>query len=117
MLQGIWIDPDSGEATGVAISQVAIEDNLRGREAEYIAALGLGRRLAVVTDTVTRDVMGARVERALASLAHIEAVVLPQGVHADMAAVDAVRAGSAAADALIAVGSGTINDLAKFSAA
>lgn len=117
LLQGVWIDPDSGVSTGVAITQVAIEDHLRGREAEYIAALGFGRRLAVVTDTVTRDVMGARVERALAPLAHIDAVVLPRGVRADMAAVDAVRAGSAAADALIAVGSGTINDLAKFAAA
>lgn len=117
LLRGAWIDPDTGHAIGVAIDAIAIEGTLRGQEAEYVAALRLGRRLAVVSDAVTREVLGARIERALAPLARIDAVVLPRGSHADMATVERVRAGSAAADALIAVGSGTVNDLAKFAAA
>ncbi|MBK9606955.1 MAG: iron-containing alcohol dehydrogenase [Betaproteobacteria bacterium] len=117
LLQGTWIDPDSGRATGVAIAAIAIEDHLRGREAECVAALGLGRRLAVVSDVTTHRVLGARLERALAPLARIDSVVLPLHVHADMAAVATVRAATAGADALIAAGSGTINDLAKFTAA
>src|SRR5258706_7588609 len=92
LLQGSWIDPDSGKRTGVAISAIAIEDSLRGREADCVAALRLGRRLAVVSDATTRDVLGARIERVLAPLARIDSVVLPRSVHADIDAVETVRA-------------------------
>lgn len=117
LLDGSWIDPDTGTATAIGISAIVIERHLRGREADCIAALGLGRRLAVISDTTTREVLGSRIERALAPLARIDSVVLSPGVHPDMDAVAAVRAATANADALIAVGSGTINDLAKFAAA
>jgi glycerol-1-phosphate dehydrogenase [NAD(P)+] len=117
LLRGEWIDPDRAAPAGVDIAAIAIEPSLRGREADLVASLGLGRRLAVVSDVVTREVLGARVERALAPLARIDAVVLPRDPHADLPTAEAVRARSVAADALIAVGSGTINDLAKFAAA
>ena len=77
LLQGTWIDPDSGKPTCIAIAAIAIENNLRGREADCVAALGLGRRLAVVSDAITHDVLGARIERALAPLARIDSVTLP----------------------------------------
>jgi glycerol-1-phosphate dehydrogenase [NAD(P)+] len=117
LLRGEWIDPDSGAATGVGIAAIAIEGSLRGREADLVAAAGLGGRLAVLSDVVTHEVLGARVEKALASLARIDRIVLPRDPHADKTTVDTVRARSVDADALIAVGSGTINDLAKFAAA
>ena len=119
LLAGTWIDPDTGNPTGVAIDAIVIENSLAGREAECVASLdlGTGLRLAVVSDANTHDVLGARIERALKALAKIDSVVLPKGVHPDMPAVEAVRAATSAADALIAVGSGTINDLTKFVAA
>ena len=117
LLRGEWIDPDSGAATGVGIAAIAIEGSLRGREADLVAGVGLGCRLAVLSDVVTHEVLGARVEKALASLARIDRIVLPRDPHADKPTVDTVRARSVDADALIAVGSGTINDLAKFAAA
>jgi glycerol-1-phosphate dehydrogenase [NAD(P)+] len=112
-----WIDPDDGAPRHVDMPALAIEETLRGREADLIAALDLGRRLVVLSDETTQQVLGARVERALARLARIETVVLPTPAHADMRTVDAIRARCGAADALIAVGAGTINDLAKFVAA
>jgi glycerol-1-phosphate dehydrogenase [NAD(P)+] len=117
LLRGEWIDPDRGAATGVPIASIAIEPSLLGREAELVAALDLGRRLAIVSDTVTHAVLGERVARALAPLARIDVIVLPRDPHADTATVERVRSGSAGADALIAVGSGTVNDLAKYAAA
>ena len=117
LLRGEWIDPDTGTAIGVDIGAIAIEESLQGQEADLVAPLRLGRRLAVVSDAVTHQVMGEHVERALAKLARIDSIVLPRDPHADLPTVDAVRAASAAADALIAVGSGTINDLAKYAAA
>jgi len=117
LLRGEWTDPDSGKPLGVAIAAIAIEPHLRGQEADRVAALGLGRRLAIVSDAATHAVLGERVARAVAAFARIDPLVLPASAHADMATVDLVRAASAGADALIAVGSGTINDLVKFAAA
>jgi len=117
LLRGAWIAPDSGAATGIDIAAIAIEDSLRGREADLVASLRLGRRLAVVSDVVTHALLGARVERELAKLGPIDAILLPRDPHADLPTVDKVRSGSAAADALVAVGSGTINDLVKYAAA
>lgn len=117
LMRGAWIDPDTGTATGVDIAAIAIEDTLHGCEADLVAELRLGRRFAVVSDAVTHYVMGARVEQALSKLGRVDSVVLPREPHADLATVDWLRAHSAGADALIAVGSGTINDLAKYAAA
>ena len=117
LLDGTWIDPDSGARCRVDIACVAIEPTLGGHEAALVDALKLGRRFAVISDAITHEVLGARVERALASLGRVDSVCLSSGVHADTSAVDHVSRASAGADALIAVGSGTINDLAKFAAA
>src|SRR5438093_305685 len=81
-----------GAATGVGIAAIAIEGSLRGREADLVAGVGLGRRLAVLSDVVTHEVLGARVEKALASLARIDRIVLPRDPHADKPTVDTVRA-------------------------
>ena len=117
LLDGTWVDSDTGARCRVDIACVAIEPTLAGREAALVESLGLGRRFAVVSDAITHDVAGARVERALASLGRIDGIRLPRGVHADDAAVEHVRAASTDADALIAVGAGTINDLTKCAAA
>jgi glycerol-1-phosphate dehydrogenase [NAD(P)+] len=92
---------------------VVIEPSLDGAEAALIAPLALGRRLAVVSDDNTFDALGRRVARALARIATIDEVVLG-APRADLATVDELRARAAAAEALIAVGSGTLNDLCKY---
>ena len=50
LLRGEWPDPDGGAPVGVPVRAVAIERSLRGVEAELVASLRLGRRLAVVSD-------------------------------------------------------------------
>jgi len=62
-------------------------------------------------------VLGARIEKALRSLGEIISVVLPEQPHADSATVEQIRRATATADALVAVGSGTINDLCKYASA
>ncbi len=113
LLAGRWRDPDSGEPVAVPIKAIAIAPSLAGIEAELVGQLGLGRRLALVVDPTTHRVLGARVERALASTATIEPVRLPEHPHADAETVERIRKATKPADALIAVGSGTINDLCK----
>lgn len=117
LLAGRWRDPDGGGTIGVAIRTIAIEDTLAGREADLVAPLGLGERIAVLSDPTTHDVLGGRVARALASIARVDDIVLTRDPHPDAATVATVRDRAAAADAIVAVGSGTINDLAKYAAA
>jgi glycerol-1-phosphate dehydrogenase [NAD(P)+] len=117
LLRGEWRDPEGGAAIGVPVRAVAIERSLAGREADVVAPLALGGRLAVVGDRTTWAVLGARVEKALARLAKTLPVVLDDEPHADAPTAAALRRACASADALVAVGSGTINDLCKCAAA
>ncbi len=117
LLRGEYRDPDGGPPIGVPIKAVHIERSLEGIEADLLAPYGLGRRLAVVSDPVTRSVLGRRVERALSSLATIVPVVLEDQPHADADTAAMLRRACGEADALVAVGSGTVNDLCKFAAA
>ena len=48
LLAGRYRDPETGELLGAAARSIVIDDSLAGREAELVAALDLGRRLAVV---------------------------------------------------------------------
>jgi glycerol-1-phosphate dehydrogenase [NAD(P)+] len=117
LLRGEWIEPDGGLSVRVPVRAVAIERSLRGLEAELVASLGLGRRLAVVSDAATRAVLGERVERALAALGTVLPIVLAGQPHADADTAAYLGQACASADALVAVGSGTINDLCKYAAA
>ena len=117
LLRGDYRDPDGGAPIAVPVKDVRIERSLQDIEADLVAPLGLGRRLAVVSDPATRAVLGARVERALSRLATVVPVVLEAQPHADLATVATLRRACGPVDALVAVGSGTINDLCKFAAA
>src|SRR5215468_9851558 len=116
LLTGQWADPETGELLGVPVRSVVIADSLEGIEGDLVARLDLGRRLPVVSDPTTHGVMGARVERALTAAGEVIPNRLRDHPHADDATVGRIRAATTDADVLIAVGSGTINDLCKYAA-
>src|SRR5688572_28694193 len=91
LLAGTYRDPDSGAPIGVETRSLVIGDSLAGREDELIAALGFGKRLAVVSDHTTHAVLGERVERALSGRHVITSVVLPEGTYPDEETVQSVR--------------------------
>jgi glycerol-1-phosphate dehydrogenase [NAD(P)+] len=116
LLAGTYPDPDTGELLAAETCSLVIEDSLVGREAELVAALGVGPHVAVVSDRVTHAALGERVERALASKFTVQSVIVP-APHADAVTVERLLGTLAAAtDAVIAVGSGTLNDLCKMAA-
>ncbi len=117
LLNGEYPDPDGEGKIGVPTRSVVIEKTLAGREADLIADLNLSRNLAVIYDPDTHAVLGERVEKAAASLGKSISVKLGARPHADKKTVDLIREAASDADVLIAVGSGTINDLCKYSAA
>ena len=117
LLAGRYLDPETGEPLAAAARSVVIEDTLDGREADLVAALGLGRHLALVADEATFAALGHRVERALASRFTVQRIVLPRDAHADTATLTRLTGAlDARTDAVVAVGSGTINDLCKLAA-
>lgn len=75
-----------------------------------------GHPAVIVADPTTWNVAGERVDALLraAGRATRPPILLPDGVHADFEHVESVQAALAQDDALaVAVGSGTVNDLAK----
>jgi glycerol-1-phosphate dehydrogenase [NAD(P)+] len=113
LLAGRFRDPDGGGTLDVPTRHVVIAPNLGGQAASLLQAAGLGgRRWAVVSDENTHPILGARIAETLGPAA---AIVL-RHPHADAETVAEIRARACDADALIAVGSGTINDLCKYAA-
>jgi len=117
LLSGTLADIDGGPALAVPTKTVAIERSLNGLEADLLRELDLGTRLAVVSDPTTREVLGRRVERAAAARGEVVPIVLAEHPHADAELADEIAEAVQSADALIAVGSGTINDLCKYAGA
>jgi glycerol-1-phosphate dehydrogenase [NAD(P)+] len=113
IVAGNWIDPQTGRNERVPYETIVIAESLAGREAELVGGLGLGRALAVVADRKTYDVLGQRVIDALGAIADCTSIVLDHP-HADAATVELLRAQTANVDGVVAVGSGTINDLCKY---
>ena len=113
IVDGQWTNPETGQLARVPYDAIVIDESLDGAEADLVAGLKLGERFTVVADTNTWDAMGSRVAGALRRLGPVENVVLDHP-HADMANAEDLRQKLHGAEAVIAVGSGTINDLCKF---
>lgn len=117
LLAGDYLDLETGERLGAASRSVVIDDSLDGREVALLEALDLGHHLAVVADEDTYAALGHRVERALGSRFAVQRIVLERSPHADTATVARLGAAlDARTEVVVAVGSGTVNDLCKMAA-
>ena len=114
LLAGTYPDPDGGPPLSVSTRKVVIAPTLAGAEAACLDGLSLGRKLAVVSDPTTHALMGAAIESALRGRATVVSLVLPDHPHADEETAQRIADATVSADALVAVGSGTINDLCKY---
>lgn len=114
VVSGHWKDPATGKPASVPFEAIRIEEDLDGGEADVLAPLKLGQRIAVVSDGNTHEAMGRRVARHLRGLASIDEVVLPSDTHCDEPSVASLRDRTRHADALVAVGSGSLSDTCKY---
>lgn len=111
---GSWINPLTGKNfPPTDYDSIVFSESLRGREAELVAALGFKPPFVVVSDQNTHGAMGQRVAQALARLGKVDEIILDHP-HADMAAVRDLEARLKPYSGIVAVGSGTVNDLTKF---
>lgn len=118
LLRGTLSDPDGAGMLSVPTKSVVIAASLAGAAADLVTALGFGQRLLVVSDSTTHRILGQRVATDLAVRFTIDELILDDAPHADLATVERIEArqNATAAAALVAVGSGTINDLCKYAA-
>lgn len=113
IVAGDFFDAEAGKKVTVPYEAIVFRESLDGAEDALIADLNLGEKLAVVTDQNTYDALGGRVARAVASVGANDTIVL-DAPHADMATAADLAGKLASYDSVIAVGSGTINDLCKY---
>ncbi|WP_421693336.1 iron-containing alcohol dehydrogenase [Aestuariivirga sp.] len=114
VVAGRWKDPTTGKTATVPFEVIRIEEDLDGGEADMLAPLQLGKRLAVVSDTNTHEAMGRRVAKHLRGLGMVEELVLPSNIHCDEPTIALVQERTRHADAVVAVGSGALSDTCKY---
>ena len=113
LVAGRWQDPKTGQKRTVPVESIVIADSLEGSEAALIERVHPGKSMTVVCDERTREVLGNRILRALQPLGKVSEFVwerpriTPDGL-------DELAEGTRQAEALIAVGSGTISDSVKY---
>jgi glycerol-1-phosphate dehydrogenase [NAD(P)+] len=117
LLDGLYEDPDGLGKQRVATRSLVIAPSLEGMERDLVKGLDLGRHVSIVSDKTTHAVLGNRIQQALFGAYHVQSIVLGEAPHPDDATVSEIRKATQKADALIAIGSGTINDLCKFASA
>ncbi|WP_162914071.1 iron-containing alcohol dehydrogenase [Taklimakanibacter lacteus] len=117
LLAGTYRDPDTGEFLHVPMRMLKIEPSLAGCEGDLIKALDLPGPFAVLSDDNTHEALGHRIEAALKPLGEVVAIRLGKRPHPDDKTAARVMREGEKAGSYIAVGSGSITDLAKYSAA
>ncbi|MDX1975149.1 MAG: iron-containing alcohol dehydrogenase [Rickettsiales bacterium] len=95
---------------------MVMEQSLRNDIDDLVKSQWPKAKLAIVCDRNTYEALGERVYKALKRF-EPSLILLSDPVEVDDAALAQIEKESSACDALIAVGSGTINDLCKYSAA
>lgn len=92
------------------------ENSLR-RDIDELAAIFLPvQSLAIVSDVNTNFAFGKQIYEALKGRFNCKNLILANGVEADEKTINYIKGEILSCDALIAVGSGTINDLCKYTA-
>lgn len=116
LLAGTLRDPDGSGMLLPPLRHIVLDRRLGETAASLVAPLAFGRPLAIVMDPDTRAVLGQKVSASLASVHAVDDVVLSHHPHPDMDAVNLVIARTQGASALVAVGSGSVNDITKYAA-
>lgn len=113
---GRWVNPRTGETAphcGVRIIEIA--ESLDGREAELVRAATLEGKIAIVADENTWDAAGSRIARNLKKEGIVPTEIVIEGrPKANLFFVDVLSQHLDDCQSVIAVGSGTINDLVKY---
>ena len=113
---GRWVNPQTGEAGPRApVDKILIAESIDGAEADLARSVGIGDSTAMVADANTWDAAGSRIARNLTRNGFsVSEIILDGKPHATVHEADALALRLKDFSSVIAVGSGTVNDLTKF---
>ena len=114
---GRWVNPATGERSPrSAIEKIVIAESLQGEEVSLLRGLGISAgSVAIVADANTWEALGRRVHDAcLVGGLTVREAVFEEAPHATLETAAALSDRVTEVDHLVAVGSGTINDLCKY---
>ncbi|WP_298819644.1 sn-glycerol-1-phosphate dehydrogenase [uncultured Roseibium sp.] len=113
---GRWVNPETGAAGPRApVDKILISESIDGEEADLARSVGIGDSTAMVADANTWDAAGARIARNLTQNGFkISEIILSGRPHATVEEADALEQRLQNFSSVIAVGSGTVNDLTKY---
>ena len=119
-LLGFSTECPCGKTHSVELRSVSIRPGALDDVVGVVHGLGAAGAVALVADRITQVIAGASVAKRLAAAGHrVEVHLLSDGAgqrpHADEASVELLLSSLGAADVVVAVGSGTVNDVAKLS--
>lgn len=111
---GHWLNPLTGKCfPPTDYDSIVFSASLTGREAELVVSLGLTGPFVVVSDQNTHTIMGERVAKTLSGLGEVSEIILDHP-HANMATIRDLSEKLKPFSGIVAVGSGTINDIVKY---
>jgi len=114
LVSGTFTDPKTRKTHAIPIRSIEIADTLAGEEARLVRACHGGAKITVVHDAFTRDALGARVFGALKADGGPVDEFVWRTPRCSAEGVRELSAATKAADALVAVGSGTVSDSCKY---
>ncbi len=114
LVAGRWFNQETQEMAKVPFESIVIKKNLAGLEVDLLADVGFNKNLVMVCDQITYEALGRRIKEAFKATGELDVLVL-ESPHADLRFVEDLRKKIAKYDGVVAVGSGTINDVCKHS--
>lgn len=113
VLEGKWIDPDTGMPVQFPHVHIAWGAGAMNRLPEYILAGMPARRVLLVQDSATMHAAGEQAAALLRKKCTLETLTFPSPLVATDVRVEEIMVKGRESDVLVAVGSGTLNDLCK----
>lgn len=114
LVRGDWQEPGTGKRYDIPPEDIVIAESLDGREAALVRQQHAGQSLVVVSDPYTHEALGRRVFDTLRGDGVDVTEYVWKAPSCSEQGVNALREATRGRDALIAVGSGTINDSVKY---
>lgn len=114
LLEGNYISPDNGEKISIPIKKIIIDDNAALEGCDFVRKNYAGKKISIVCDDNTFDALGKTVSENLSNaFKKINKIILDKKNQPDDIYINRVMYGVEESEVIIAVGSGTINDICK----
>ena len=112
LIEGRWENPDTGEKQRIPIKEIEIRESLEGMEGDLYRKVHGQAKACLVCDEITYEILAKRVAKAI-GVADSDLLVL-KNPYSDIETAESLREQVKDHEVLVAVGSGTINDLCKY---